>query len=635
MNYSPTTKDEAQIRAIADRMLGAYGEAHARMTEVRNVVRYRLIEELKRLKSQGITPAYSSRPLAIAHQARAFLDDSIIKYEVLDHDNSIKENRITTPLEKWLSGIKPTYAEMGLFPFADWIYDYFEVGTGVLKLRFDFGRAAMGEFPFVLEAVDPTNWACMQGTKGLVWAVERECKDAAVLCDELDTQLSGVKEANWKIPEWLKQMGKESPDASVEFMSVYSRDTCWTFVNALTSDEEEARAGQLLYKYEHYMGRVPFLPAYCTAIHSNRPEEKGFGMVYPILSMLKQENILFSKFASDAEIGSRPLATYVDDMGHQIVEQIYSGWKSERPIRAGTFEPMNLTQNNEMMDRLLTVAQNDINRMSFPEITYGGDIIAQSGEAWRNVLSGVGAKIRQYGNQPQSVLGILAGWMLERVEYFMTPAMAREFAPKHVDDYMDSCSVGLGTRSSVGKEKGLLALTAKDVKGHYRVRVTLEPNLPQDDTAKVDRFTRVMAIEGFPFEQALRTYLQPEHPEEFIEAYWENILMAELPEYKEVKLRRAFIERMEQDPKLAEELQALLTEKEATETEQAAQQGAAQQPMMQDPMAQQGMPPQDPMALLQQLPPQVLQMLMASGQIPPQLMAGSQQQTPPLLTAQV
>lgn len=579
-------KDEQQIYQLAERVYSAYGEAHKRINEARNLVRYRLVDEMKELEAQAIRPAYSSRPLATVHQARAFADDAVIEWEVLDFDNSLKESRKTTKLERWLGGVKGELARTVGFPIADFFYDYFEAGRGILKLGFDETRACAGEFPFLIESVDPAGYARVRSNRGLVFVVEKETKDATVLCDELYGHYGDAKaKRSWKIPDELKELEKHSPYATVELTRCYDREYEWCYLSYVGSEsgsESKPIVGQLLWKREHCMGQVPYVEAFCVPTTGNRPEELGMGVIYPVLSMLRQENILFSKFANDAEVGSRPLAHYIGVDGAVVVEQVYPGYRTNGPARE--WKEMILSQNEVVLDKLSAHAQNDIARMTFPEIAFSGNILQLSGEAYRQALSGLGAKLKQFMNQPQVALSLLASMLLERVEYFMTPEMARTFSPKDTETYMQSCSVALSVKSSRGKEEGAFALTAKDVKGHYRVNVTIEPSLPQDDNARIDRFVQVRGA-GVPFEIAVREHLHAKNPEEYIEAYNHELLMAEYPEYKKTTLDMMLIDKLERDEAFAHMflLNAQKTLEQAEQEQQAAMEQQAQQPPMEQP----------------------------------------------------
>lgn len=589
-------KTDEDIYRHADYVYGLYGEVRATITSVRDLVRHRLIDEIHELETQGIKPAFSSRPLAIVHQARAFADDSILNYQVFPFDNSIEEDALTSNLERFLTGVKPELARTVGFPFADGFYNYFETGRGIWKMRFDSARACDGEFPFVVTAVDPYGYARLRGTRGLTFVVEKETKNISVLCDELYGQHGeGKVKRAWKIPGELTKMAKDKPSMDVELTYCYDREYEWCYLSYMASDNgstsDSPIVGQLLWKRPHYMGQVPFVEAFCIPMGQDRPREQGVGLAFPILSMLQQENILFSKFANDAEIGSRPLAHMQRADGSVIVEQIHPGYTSERQVKE--WKEMVLTQNEVVLDKLTAFAQNDIARMTFPEIAFSGQIMQLSGEAYRQALSGLAAKLKQFMTQPQVAISLLAGMLLERVEYFMTPEMANLLAPDNTEDYLDSCSVALATSRTTGKEKGSLSVVAKDIQGHYRVDVTIEPNLPSDDSAKVDRFVALRGAE-LDFDTAVREYLQPEHPERVIEAHWDEILMAEFPEYRQAKLQKMLVERLERDPELGQMFQAVgqqalqaAEQQSAMQQQQQMEMQAQQQQMQQAQMMQQ------------------------------------------------
>ena len=187
-------KTDSEVYQHANYVYGLYDEVRSTVTSVRNLVRHRTIEEAKELEAQAIKPAFSSRPLAIVHQARAFADDSILNYQVFPQDNSIDEDKVTSNLERFLSGVKPELARTVGFPFADGFYNYFETGRGIWKMRFDSARACEGEFPFVVTAVDPYGYARLRGTRGLTFVVEKESKNISVFCDELYGQHGGYDE---------------------------------------------------------------------------------------------------------------------------------------------------------------------------------------------------------------------------------------------------------------------------------------------------------------------------------------------------------------------------------------------------------------------------------------------------------
>lgn len=600
-------KDPDKMLTYADAVYAQHQTRHTRGLEVRNRVRQRKREELKQLESQHIPAAQSSRGLAIVHQARSFVDEANLKYMVLPLDNSLKEDTATSNLERWLDGLKGTWQERDLHPFSDFLWDYFEVGTGIFRLTFDDTQAAEGEFPFLLLPIDPLQCGWIRSSRGLVFVVERELKEAAALCDELDNMYARAgKDKAWKLPDDLVEWGKSEPTRTIELTRCYDREMETMFYRGLASSGDSAGGGRLMiWQKPHNMGREPHIMARCIPTHTDLPEEEGFGIVYPILSMLSQENILFSKAAVDATIEARPTARYQGNDGRYLVEQTYPGYESEKGAR--DFQVMDVHSNYDMVDRLMNVAQQDIQRMTLPEVAYSGNILAMSGEAYRQALSGLAAKIQQFTGQPKAAFARAAGFILERVEYFMTPEMARQLAPG-AQAYMESCSVALMVDTARGKQKGLMSLTAKDVKGHYRVRVDMDPSLPQDDTAKVQRFQGVVQT-GYPWEQALRDYLQPEHPDEVIEARYDEMLMAENPDYKAFKLEQILKQKLMRDPK---EFEAFM--------EWGMQRIMLMQ--QQQMMGDVGMP-QDQGAMMQgqaQMPPGMEQMGMA--QPPPQLGPG-------------
>jgi hypothetical protein len=585
-------KTDSEVYQHANYVYGLYDEVRSTVTSVRNLVRHRTIEEAKELEAQAIKPAFSSRPLAIVHQARAFADDSILNYQVFPQDNSIDEDKVTSNLERFLSGVKPELARTVGFPFADGFYNYFETGRGIWKMRFDSARACEGEFPFVVTAVDPYGYARLRGTRGLTFVVEKESKNISVFCDELYGQHGGydekgkvVKKRGWQVPASLARMAKDKPNTDVEITYCYDRKHEWCYLSYMSTEDgntsDSPVVGELLWKREHYMGQVPFVEAFCIPMGSgDRPKEQGVGLAFPILSMLQQENILFSKFANDAEIGSRPLAHMQRADGSVVVEQIYPGYTSERQVKE--WKEMVLQQNEVVLDKLTAFAQNDIARMTFPEIAFSGQIMQLSGEAYRQALSGLAAKLKQFMTQPQVAISLMAGMLLERVEYFMTPEMAEVLCPDDTEAYLESCSVALATSRTTGKEKGSLSLTAKDVQGHYRVNVTIEPSLPSDDSAKVDRFATLTGA-GLDFATAVREYLQPEHPEQVIEAWEDQQLMEMFPEYKQAKMQKMLVDRLERDPDLGQMFQQV-----GQQALQAAeQQKALEQQQMMEMQAQQ------------------------------------------------
>lgn len=612
MSNSYTSSVEARW-GHAESLLEHFKAKHQRIVEIRDLVRQRIVPN-QELRDKRLITAKTARGLAILFQTRAFFDRAASKIEVLPEVNTNAEDKATTKQERWLTGVSDALAGRGGFVYSDAITHGLESGEMILGAQFNPYLAKQGLFPLDVWTPDPLCVAYDRSRYGLTCFVYRETKTLGTVKSELGNEFDRAIRAAYDLPNSFLD-DTADPTAQVEVTQYWDDEKV-----SLWLDRSH------VYTRPHGMSRVPFDVGYFYDLPSTRPEERGMGIISPILDMLNNQQLLIDINTTDAETWSRPYG-FVFDGTHFRIVQLSPGEKYE----GQSLTPIPPSQAPQYIQALSTLLNSEIEDATLPRSVYSGPNFQLSGFALSQYTEGIKARLDDMKKYPELCLQQHYKLLLQAVRKYATPQMAKAIAPTDTDTYLNSFAVNLtlpnGPRN--GKQRTWWLLNADDVGERVHVKVSLTPKLPVDEQAKYQQYE--LAIRNnTPREWAVRNILKVEDVDEFMRQSKREYLMANDQEFAAFMADEFKREMFEEDPKLRKRYLAYLEANGLLPVPEEEEMGMPQEmpaqlppelqfqaeamppnpmmsnPMMQPAIPQQSMPQLDPMlqAMLSQQIPQ-------------------------------
>ena len=541
--------DEKNLHNLASRIWDNDATYRGQLEEVRAITRQRTASEYA-LNGKMMSAAPSPRGLANIQMFASF-PELLPRVMIPPIINKEKEDEKATNIERFIRGIRRATKYGDIHPDdAFWVH-YAESGRGILYAQFDVACARNGEFPFVREAVDPLTFAFKASGRGLMYAVRSVMRDTLELYDELAGTYAEVEENNpeWSIPAILREAYARADSFPVTVMQMWDREREYMWVG-----DECVWKFQDDYGRPHLMGRVPFDVGFCVQMPSDRPEELGMGIIRPVLENLKNESKMMSKAYNGFNYFFMPLVAMHDDMGNVFFEQMVPGGQGYKQIK--NFNVINPQVNAPMMEQLLSHNNDDINRASLSETTFGDSGRALSGFAYSQVNAGPARRNARLLDGGTEAYKQHFNMILNRVAAYANAEAAAEFGIESDDvaTYLDAFATFTPIRTNPNKELRIkVLLTSKDVAEYQIVDLDFKPEAPEDANAKYQRAQLSKTI-GMPQEYIDREVLKVDSPEQVAQWRKEEMLMQD-PQWQARILEMWKRQKLEQDRDLAKEFQ--------------------------------------------------------------------------------
>ena len=598
MAYNYLYGDDKE-RAYAESIWNLHAVYFTRVEQTRGLSRFR-VRPGDTINGQKIHTAQTGHAFALINQFCAFANNNPVP-EVIPKDNTDAEDRHTSRIEKWLEGVPRAASKGRPNPYAAFLFNAAEVGRGYLLTEFDEYRALAGQFPFRIKSPDPAACAFQIDDNGVVCFVMKETRQVEPLLRELEKTYAAAAKPKWTVPSNLRDLVERDPVQSVEVVHLYTEETHTLWVQK-----------DLVWRKPHLMGCVPVSMAFCLGMPSDKVEEMGMGLVYPSLDLLVNEQGIMSKAYTGFEFFTFPLVKVTYQDGAIEIVQARPGMKYPNAVAV---EQMPVVPNFQILQMLMQHSDTSINRVSMPEVSFGDDTKELSGFAYSQLLSGPMARIEKMLESLANAWAEHYALLLDRVEYFATSAMAKQFGAKGeeaVTKYLEAFgTVSAPTTSPAQKKKSKVILDADAVGGYRDVSINLVPELPSDENAKYQRAQLARQV-GLPMEYVLRDILKVESPDQVM-AWMKKELIMQVPMYQDFILKKGIKDTLNDDPKLAREF----NEYEQAEQMQAQADAQMQAQMGHAPEMQgQGMQGAEFSPDMTGLPPEMLPPAM-SGQTPP------------------
>ena len=611
--------DDKQL-AYAESIYNSHSAYFARMTKVRNAVR--MSAELPPLTINGVeyaTPP-NGRGLSIVMQFRAFASRQP-KVVVTPKNNKDKEERRAQDIERWLYGVPRAVSKKKKNPYTDALYNYAEVGRGILYRRFDETLAVQGKFPLTVEAVDPLACALHMGKDGLLAGVIKETYGAEALYKSLvayreDAETYAKEKPNWSVPRGLRDTANDDPLAQVETLTLLTDEYCCFYV-----DNEK------VYEYELHPKGVPLDVGFGIDLPSSKPEEWGLGLIYPIAGMLDNEwNIINKETIMDLLYGF-PFLVYKDESGnlyarHLVPSKDTYGAVSEHQITT----PVPNFQGSEL---LLNKIDQSIEALTISRVSFGEGEDTTSGYQVNLLAEPTKLRIQDQMAEAKAMLERHYGNLLKYVEHYANEETAAKMGAKGkggLEKYMDSFSTIAAAKGDPLKEnQNRVALTSEAVKGYDEqdIDVAILPEPPSDENAKAQRIG--LYKEGYPQEWIDKYVAKVENLAELKQMRREQMLRENNELWMKFEIEEARLDLLEQDEKKAKRWADFL---EAQGLDAQGNPLGGEDMGSGEPMPQEGMG-MDMGGQAQMTPEQMMAMQMQAGGLMPETMGMSSQMLPP------
>ncbi len=570
--------DDKQL-AYAESILSSHSTYFARGASTRAVVRMQDSASVSvNINGQTETFPPNGRALSLTMQFRSFAAREP-KVRVTPKSNVEREEQKAQDIERFLYGVPRATSRKKKSPYADAIFNYAEVGRGLLYTRFDETLAVQGKFPFRIKAVDPLSCALHVGDEGLIAAVVKETYGAEALCKSLmgyweEAETYGKEKPKWSVPKKLREAANDDPFIQVETIELLTDEYCCFYAD-----------GEKVYEYELHPRGVPVDVGFGIDLPSSKPEEWGMGLIYPISGMLDNEWRLLNKETLANLYYSFPFLVYKDGEGNLFARHL----KPSRDAYAqvAEYEITTPVPNYQGSELLLNKIEQSIGRLTLSEVSFGENNDTQSGYQVNLLSQPTQLRIADQMAEAKAMWERHYGRLLRSIEYYATEAMAKEMGAKDKEKYLSSFStIAAGQFDPNQKQSNRIALTAEMVKDYDEqdIDVALIPEPPADENAKAQRLGLYAKI--YPQAYIDKFVEKVENQAELNQMRQEELLEQNNQLWMQFKLEETRIAVLEKDK-----------EKQARWAEFLAAQGMDEQGNpLEEPTPEPAPAPQDPMA---------------------------------------
>lgn len=501
-------REESNLLLNATQIYNTFGVFRDHLALTREFTR-RTVNHGQELDHTQLKHVRPGRSFGLLQQLLAFITSNP-KVSVIARNSGKKEDTRTAFIERWLSGV-PDAVNLRQ---EDYVQDgnahLIESGLMAYYVQFNAQLAAMGEFPIEVLPIDPLNFAYRRSNLGIISCVLSETRPADAVYSELEGWYEATPRRNrkWELPASLKAaVDSNDPTQEIQVLRYWDKQNETMWVN----DEH-------VWTRPHWMGgkngRLPFAIG-AWGVPSLLPEERHIGFIYPVTDDLMNLDFLLNLYDRYAETQLQPLAASVDEAGNKTT------FVKIRPgdVVEGKAVPIPFNADPRLMELMASKLEVDVSDVTAPRIVTSGDSGgASSGYQVTSQTSGFQARMDLLLKVPERVHGQLYSLILSTVEWFADESRAKLLASEAVEDYMRSFSVTVPVDGQ-GKGKSQLSevpITAVDIDGHTRVKVTMKPNLPNDRMAKAQRVQLYSSI-GWDKEWIARNIEEVEDMEEWMQ----------------------------------------------------------------------------------------------------------------------
>ena len=550
----------------------------------------------------------NGRALSLVMQFRSFADRQP-KVTVTPKTNQDREESKAQSIERFLYGVPRAVSKRKKSPYADALFNYAETGRGILYTRFDETLAVQGKFPFRVKAVDPLSCALHVGDDGLIAGVIKETYGAEALYRSLvtyyeDAEAYGKEKPKWSVPKKLRERAEEDPLGTIETLELLTDEYCCFYAG-----------GEKVYEYELNPRGVPLDVGFGIDVPSNKPEEWGLGLIYPISGMLDNEWKLLNKETLANLYYSFPFLVYKDGEGNLYARHLKPSLDAYAQV--AEYEITTPVPNYQGSELLLNKIEQSIGRLTLSEVSFGEGDSTQSGYQVNLLSQPVQQRITDQMAEAKGMWERHYGRLLRYIEYYATEAMAKEMGAKDVKKYLDAfATIAAGHFDPQAKDTNRVALTAEMVKDYDEQDIDLQiiPEQEADENAKAQR----LGLYAKMYPQAyIDKYIEKaENQAELNQYRQEEALKANNPLWMQFEMEETRIAVLEKDNQKAERWVEFLKAQGKDEhgndiVKNTGEGGAPAAPMggqapmdpmggmdpsMMDPMLNGGSMPVDPMA---------------------------------------
>ena len=471
---------------IGVQLLAEHSVKHDNQRRARRLVRQQE-KPVEVMPGKWLITANSAMAWAIMSQVRSFFDRSTRNVQVLADKKGRKEDERTAKNELWLLGSSAMVNRRAGFVESNALVFGIETGEMILGQGFNPYLAKQGQFPIEVFAPDPLSSAYARSNYGLTHFISQEFRSVAALRDELHTYLARGSGAGINVPESVSDGGVTD---LLEDTRMYTK-----------THEVRWVEGELVYRRKHFQPRIPVDVGYFGDMPSDLPEEWGRGIVGPVADLLELQQQLIDVFATDAELGQRPLGLLFDGMGKYEIVRLAPGeeyGEGKAPNTALT--PIPYAPNHQLLHELAEMIGAQIDFASLPRSVFSGANIQLSGYALDLFNQPIKAKLDDWKKYPELVLASHYEMRLMQVRRFNTPEMAQKFSPDDAELYHRSFNVmatdDTPDQTTSRQNMKWYGLTADDVGESPSVMVSIDPNLPADEAARMQKMQAAVGMTG-------------------------------------------------------------------------------------------------------------------------------------------
>lgn len=386
-----------------------------------------------------------------------------IATQVLPHDESDEEQELCTKLEKYLAAVRAASEyDAHRAAYQNFTWWFLARGWGVFKTLFYPEYVDSYYFPIRILDRDPHNVYPLFGDTGPLYVVEKYDRYVGDLKRELDALLDKKREKDvlvWKRPDLKEYADTEQVEVTEYWDEKFkglrvAGDWVWLRPH--------------LYQIGDQPGIIPYSFAFCEKMPLSDGKWMGRSIIAPIMDIIKQQSVLMSKVATATEIFYYPQILVKTPHGESFVMSSAPG--QVRNVPPGSeVQVLNPQPNQMMLDRLMVWLEKSVSLFGLPDVLWGvqpGQV--QAGYAITALQAGAKTKISQKAGEIETAVVRTHEHVLRLTEIF-APLAKGGFEIYPVDE------VAKGTRAGPP-----LQVTADDVAGHYKTRVKITPDLPQD-----------------------------------------------------------------------------------------------------------------------------------------------------------
>ncbi len=389
-----------------------------------------------------------------------------IKTQVLPLDDSDKEQMRCTKLERYLDAVRwASEYEAHSRSYQDFVFYYLFRGWGVFKVLFYPELIDTYNFPIRILARDPHYVYPIFGLTGPLYVVEKYDRYVGDIKRELSALWENKKNKDavvWKKPALDEYVDTEEIEV-VEYwddkMKGLKVGGTWVWLMPHH------------YQQKGEAGIIPYSFAFCEKTPIADGKWMGRSVIAPIVDVIKQQAILMSKVTTATELMFYPQILAESPSGQPVIFSSAPG--QVQPIPPGSkITVLNPTPNPMHLTTLMAWYDKAISLFGLPDAMWGvqpGQV--QAGYAISMLQQGAKTKIGEKAAELEAAISRMHEHVLRLTEIF-APLTKEGFKLHPVED--------VRMPRATDSRPHPLTITADDVAGHYRNRVSLTPDLPND-----------------------------------------------------------------------------------------------------------------------------------------------------------